>query len=134
MKNELKMPAHCAVVSEDEMTYVEGGSYLDALSTAATVVGAVVLGASYVWGIGTARSWLNQKENRKGNVFTVIGRALDDIGEDMSQSPSNFLRAGVSPPAGAGRRPCSDRGRHGRRCSRCVAGHYVPAGVLLLHR
>ena len=43
MKNELKMPAHCAVVSEDEMTYVEGGSYLDALSTAATVVGAVVL-------------------------------------------------------------------------------------------
>ena len=22
MKNELKMPAHCAVVSEDEMTYV----------------------------------------------------------------------------------------------------------------
>ena len=42
MKNELKMPAHCAVVSEDEMTYVEGGSYLDALSTAATVVGAVV--------------------------------------------------------------------------------------------
>ena len=84
MKNELKMPAHCAVVSEDEMTYVEGGSYLDALSTAATVVGAVVLGASYVWGIGTARSWLNQKENRKGNVFTVIGRALDDIGEDMS--------------------------------------------------
>ena len=96
MKNELKMPAHCAVVSEDEMTYVEGGSYLDALSTAATVVGAVVLGASYVWGIGTARSWLNQKENRKGNVFTVIGRALDDIGEDMTKSPSNFLRDGVS--------------------------------------
>ena len=79
MKNELKMPAHCAVVSEDEMTYVEGGSYLDALSTAATVVGAVVLGASYVWGIGTARSWLNQKENRKGNVFTVIGRARDVV-------------------------------------------------------
>ena len=103
MKNELKMPAHCAVVSEDEMTYVEGGSYLDALSTAATVVGAVVLGASYVWGIGTARSWLNQK----GNVFTVIGRALDDIGEDMSQSPSNFLRDVVSTAAVVGLAPVS---------------------------
>ena len=100
MKNELKMPAHCAVVSEDEMTYVEGGSYLDALSTAATVVGAVVLGASYVWGIGTARSWLNQKENRKGNVFTVIGR-------DMSQSPSNFLRDVVSTAAVVGLAPVS---------------------------
>lgn len=107
MKNELKMPAHCAVVSEDEMTYVEGGSYLDALSTAATVVGAVVLGASYVWGIGTARSWLNQKGNRKGNVFTVIGRALDDIGEDMSQSPSNFLRDVVSTAAVVGLAPVS---------------------------
>lgn len=107
MKNELKMPAHCAVVSEDEMTYVGGGSYLDALSTAATVVGAVVLGASYVWGIGTARSWLNQKGNRKGNVFTVIGRALDDIGEDMSQSPSNFLRDVVSTAAVVGLAPVS---------------------------
>ena len=107
MKNELKMPAYCAVVSEDEMTYVEGGSYLDTLSTAATVVGAVVLGASYVWGIGTARSWLNQKGNRKGNVFTVIGRALDDIGEDMSQSPSNFLRDVVSTAAVVGLAPVS---------------------------
>ena len=103
MKNELKMPAHCAVVSEDEMTYVEGGSYLDALSTAATVVGAVVLGASYVWGIGTARSWLNQKENRKGNVKEW----LDDIGEDMSQSPSNFLRDVVSTAAVVGLAPVS---------------------------
>ena len=107
MKNELKMPAHCAVVTEDEMTYVEGGSYLDALSTAATVGGAVVLGASYVWGSGPARSWLNQKENRKGNVFTVIGRALDDIGEDMSQSPSNFLRDAVSTAAVVGLAPVS---------------------------
>ena len=71
------------------------------------VVGAVVLGASYVWGIGTARSWLNQKENRKGNVFTVIGRALDDIGEDMSQSPSNFLRDVVSTAAVVGLAPVS---------------------------
>ncbi len=104
MKNELKMPAHCAVVSEDEMTYVEGGSDLDALSTAATVVGAVVLVLSHVWGIGTARSRLNQKENRK-DVFTVIGRALDDIGEDMSQSPSNFLRDVVSTAPAAGLAP-----------------------------
>lgn len=107
MNNELKMPARCAVVSEEEMTYVEGGSYLDVLSTTATVVGTVVLGASYIWGIGTARNWLNQKENRKGNVFTVIGRALDDIGDDMSQSPANFLRDVVSTATVVGLAPIS---------------------------
>ena len=50
---------------------------------------------------------MNQKENRKGNVFTVIGRALDDIGEDMSQSPSNFLRDVVSTAAVVGLAPVS---------------------------
>ena len=108
MNKNMNLPAEYAVLSEEEMTYTQGGSDIGGFaSTAATVVGAVVLGASYVWGIGTARSWLNQKENRKGNVFTVIGRALDDIGEDMSQSPSNFLRDVVSTAAVVGLAPVS---------------------------
>ena len=111
--NELKMPAHCAVVSEDEMTYVEGGGYLDALSTAATVVGAVVLGASYVWGIGTARSWLNQKENRKGNVFTVIGRAVNAASrvEALSKSLGRTILITETVAARLDR-PLDDLGRH----------------------
>ena len=97
MNKNMNLPAEYAVLSEEEMTYTQGGSDIGGFATtAATVVGAVVLGASYVWGIGTARSWLNQKENRKGNVFTVIGRALDDIGEDMSKSAANFVRDAVS--------------------------------------
>ena len=108
MNKNMNLPAEYAVLSEEEMTYTQGGSDIGGFaSTAATVVGAVVLGASYIWGIGTARSWLNQKENRKGNVFTVIGRALDDIGEDMSQSPSNFLRDVVSTAAVVGLAPVS---------------------------
>ena len=108
MNKNMNLPAEYAVLSEEEMTYTQGGSDIGGFATtAATVVGAVVLGASYVWGIGTARSWLNQKENRKGNVFTVIGRALDDIGEDMSQSPSNFLRDVVSTAAVVGLAPVS---------------------------
>ena len=108
MTNKLNLPASYAVMNEEEMTYTQGGSDIGGFaSAAATVVGAVVLGASYVWGIGTARSWLNQKENRKGNVFTVIGRALDDIGEDMTKSPSNFLRDGVSTAMVVGLAPIS---------------------------
>ena len=34
--------------------------------------------------------------NRRGNPLTVMGRAMDDIGDDMSKSPSNFLRDVVS--------------------------------------
>ena len=107
MKQNLTMPAEYAVLSEEEMTYTEGGSAKSVLQTAATVVGTVVLGASYIWGIGTARSWLQDKNNRKGNVFTILGRAVDDIGEDMTKSPSNFLRDTVSTAMVVGLAPVS---------------------------
>ena len=107
MKQNLTMPAEYAVLSEEEMTYTEGGSAKSVFQTAASVVGTVVLGASYIWGIGTARSWLQDKNNRKGNVFTILGRAVDDIGEDMTKSPSNFLRDTVSTAMVVGLAPVS---------------------------
>ena len=66
MTNKLNLPASYAVMNEEEMTYTQGGS---ALGAAATVVGAVVLGSSYLWGA---------------------------IAADMAKSPANFLRDGVS--------------------------------------
>ena len=108
MKNELMMPAEYAVMSEEEMTYTEGGNtFVNVFKTASTVVGAVVLGASYIWGIGAARNWLSSKANREGNVFTVMGRALDDISDDMTQSPSNFLRDTISTAMVVGLAPVS---------------------------
>ena len=93
MKQDLNLPADYAVLSDNEMTYTQGGS---ALGAAATVVGAVVLGSSYLWGISQARDWLSVKKNRAGNFLTVAGRASDAIAADMAKSPSNFLRDGVS--------------------------------------
>ena len=102
------MPAEYAVMTEEEMTYTEGGSTASTVfTTAATVVGSVVLGASYIWGIAAARNWLNTKSNREGNVFTVLGRAVDDIGNDMTKSPSNFLRDTVSTAMVVGLAPIS---------------------------
>lgn len=104
----LTMPAGYAVLSEEEMIYTEGGrKSWNPFQTAATVVGTVVLGASYIWGIGTARSWLREKENSEGNVFTILGRAVDDIGEDMTLSPSNCLRDVVSTAMVVGLAPVS---------------------------
>ena len=101
MNKKMNLPAEYAALSEEEMTYTTGGvsievDPLSVFTTAATVVGAAVLGASYVWGISVSRSWLSQKSNREGNVFTIIGRATDDIAADMSQSAGNFVRDVVS--------------------------------------
>ena len=63
MTNKLNLPASYAVMNEEEMTYTQGGS---ALGAAATVVGAVVLGSSYLWGISQAKDWLSVKKNRAG--------------------------------------------------------------------
>ena len=98
MKN-LNYPAEYAVLSDNEMTYTQGGALSDAVSvatTAATIVGAVVLVSSYVWGIGQARTWLQTDGNKEGNFFTVLGRATDAIGADMKQSAGNFVRDAVS--------------------------------------
>lgn len=97
MNKTMDLPAEYAVLSEDEMTYTSGGAdIVQAFTTAATVVGAAVLGASYVWGISVSREWLKDKSNREGNLFTVLGRATDEIGADMAKSPANFLRDVVS--------------------------------------
>ena len=97
---KMNYPADYAVLSNEEMTYTTGGGAVDNAagfaSTAATVVGAVVLASSYVWGISQAKDWLSVSSNRKGNLFTVLGRASDALSEDMSKSPSNFLRDTVA--------------------------------------
>ena len=86
MKKYMELPAGYTALSEDEMTYTSG----------VTVVGVAVLASSYVWGISQAKDWLSVSSNRKGNLFTVLGRASDALSEDMSKSPSNFLRDTVA--------------------------------------
>ena len=63
-------------------------SALNVLGIVATVVGVCVLGSSYIWGIRQADAWLDN--NAEGNIFTILGRAIDDLGADMSQSLSHF--------------------------------------------
>ena len=100
MKQDLNLPADYAVLSDNEMTYTQGGGVISTLlglyTAGATAVGTGVLAASYAWGIQQTRDWLKQPGNKKGNIFTVYGRALDALSADMKKSSSNFLRDGVS--------------------------------------
>ena len=108
MKQKIRYPEHFAPIAEDEMVYLNGGSLfedvgnavddavdvtnktLGTLGTVASVVGVVVLGASYIWGLQQANRWLDN--NADGNIFTILGRAVDDLGADMSKSVSYFAR------------------------------------------
>ena len=90
MKKYMELPAGYTALSEDEMTYTSGGSAVGGVVTVA------VLASSYVWGISQAKDWLSVSSNRKGNLFTVLGRASDALSNDMSKSPSNFLRDTVA--------------------------------------
>lgn len=100
MKQDLNLPADYAVLSDNEMTYTQGGGVFTTLlglyTAGATAVGTGVLAASYAWGIQQTRDWLKQPGNKEGNIFTVYGRALDALSADMKKSSSNFLRDGVS--------------------------------------
>ena len=93
MKKYMELPAGYTALSEDEMTYTSGGG---AAGAVITIAGVAVLASSYVWGISQAKDWLSVSSNRKGNLFTVLGRASDDIGNDMSKSASNFIRDTVA--------------------------------------
>lgn len=100
MMKKMNYPADYAVLSNEEMTYTTGGGAVDdaagLATTAATVVGAVVLASSYIWGIKQARTWLQQDGNKDGNFFTVMGRATDALAADMGKSAGNFVRDAVS--------------------------------------
>ena len=104
MKDTIRYPDHFAPVAEEEMVYLNGGSLsdtvdnvvdsassaLNGLGIVAPAVGVCVLGSSYVWGIRQANAWLD--DNGDGNIFTILGKAVDDLGADMSKSLSHFTR------------------------------------------
>ena len=97
MNKNMNLPAEYAVLSEEEMTYTQGGSDIGGVETSGgTVGGGVVVGARLLWGSSACTAWVNKKSNREGNLFTVLGRAADAVGEDMSKSAANFVRDAVS--------------------------------------
>ena len=118
MKDAIRYPEHFAPVAQDEMVYLTGGGIVDsvgnadttasainAMGTIATIVGVAVLATSYIWGIQQANRWLD--DNAEGNIFTILGRAVDDLGADMSKSLSYFTRDLVAAVAVVGLWPLS---------------------------
>ena len=74
MKQDLHLPADYAVLSDNEMTYTQGGGVISTLlglySTGATIVGTGVLAASYAWGLQPPRAWGNPPGHKQGHGFS----------------------------------------------------------------
>lgn len=97
MEKRLEYPANYTVLTSEEMTYTDGGvSVSGVVTTVATAIGLGVLASAYLWGVQQSRAWLQDSSNRTGNLFTILGRATDDLISDMKVSPSNALRDAVS--------------------------------------
>lgn len=96
MKQDLHLPADYAVLSDNEMTYTQGGGVISTLlglySAGATIVGTGVLAASYAWGIQQTRDWLKQPGQQKGQHLYRLrpcpGRPVCRYEEVLQQLPA----------------------------------------------
>lgn len=86
MKNEMnmKLPANCAMMTEDEMTYVDGGSAITTVAKAVVAIGGA-LGLTAVAGVA-AKGILN--------IFNPDG--WNNIISGSVEGGKNFIEGAVS--------------------------------------
>lgn len=129
MKQDLHLPADYAVLSDNEMTYTQGGGVISTLlglySTGATIVGTGVLAASYAWGIPADPSdWLKQPGQQRGQHLYRLrpcpGRPVCRYEEVLQQLPAR-RRVGRHGVRTGSREPGADSAQvsalASRRCS-----------------
>lgn len=87
MEMTMRLPSNYNILSEEEMTYTNGGS--DTAEVIGSIIGIGIVGwyvYNYVDCIIMARHWY--KENKGAN----IGTAVSAFGDFMTSSAGNFFR------------------------------------------
>ena len=123
MKQDLHLPADYAVLSDNEMTYTQGGGVISTLlglySTGATIVGTGVLAASYAWGIQQTRAG-QQRGQHLYRLRPCPGRPVCRYEEVLQQLPAR-RRVGRHGVRTGSREPGADSAQvsalASRRCS-----------------
>ena len=83
MENMIRMPAYYNVMTEEEMTYTEGGA--DA-SMAEALLCWFIGPYGWVKGLSAVRSY------RKAHPSTWLETGMDDLSKDMEKSVPNAIR------------------------------------------
>ena len=92
MEKKLMMPANYNVMSEEEMTYTEGGAgeaWLLGYSLGSLAVAAVSIG-NMIWGVSESRKWIQANKGGK-NVSDLASKGFDAYFDYMNKSVWNAV-------------------------------------------
>lgn len=91
MEKKLMMPANYNVLSQDEMTYTEGGAdAVDAISGAVSLAIAGLSIYNYIWGLSQGRQWMKAHKNQSAS--DTIDNAMNDFHNYVQSSLFNAVR------------------------------------------
>ena len=97
MEMTIRMPDRYNVMSEEEMTYTNGGAAADVItvaSAAVSIVASVYAVYSTIWGITGARNWV--AANKGGDLMTTAEKAIDQGVTFATSSVGNLIRSCVA--------------------------------------
>ena len=97
MEMTIRMPDRYNVMSDEEMTYTNGGAAADVIavaSAAVSIVASVYAVYSTIWGITGARNWV--AANKGGDLMTTAEKAIDQGVTFATSSVGNLIRSCVA--------------------------------------
>ena len=112
MEMTIRMPDRYNVMSEEEMTYTNGGAAADVIAVTSTIVSTVagiyaiystiwgITGAgiyaiySTIWGITGARNWV--AANKGGDLMTTAEKAINEGVTFATSSVGNLIQSCVA--------------------------------------
>ncbi|MGN0707613.1 MAG: hypothetical protein ACI4JC_06390 [Faecalibacterium sp.] len=96
MENKMMMPANYNVMSEDEMTYTQGGAAVDTLAVSYAlfgIAGSVLSIGNLIWSVGVTRDWISK--NKSGTsvdaLINLAGKGVNDVANYASKSLWNAV-------------------------------------------
>ncbi len=97
MEMTIRMPDRYNVMSEEEMTYTNGGAAADVIAVTSTIVSTVAgIYAIYstIWGITGARNWV--AANKGGDLMTTAEKAINQGVTFATSSVGNLIQSCVA--------------------------------------
>lgn len=97
MENSLKLPVNCIALTDDEMTYTEGGSWLQefgesllsSVGQLATIVGAAAVVVVGTVGVNSALKLVFPNNSVSNLIDNILGTALWFVGINVGSSSTS---------------------------------------------
>ena len=94
----LLTPKHCVLLTEEEMTYTQGGAHdhpanpddYEPFLSLGYMIGLGVSFCNYVWALGKTRDWIKKNKGRR-SATQMISKAADDTFAYLNSSISNLI-------------------------------------------